>query len=61
MALMVTCVATYVNLGMRTDFVLSWMKAYSLAWPVAGMTAFAVMPRARSLADRIATWMDGTA
>lgn len=59
MALMVTLVATILNLGPRPDIVAMWMKAYAVAWPVAGMTAFVIMPHARSLTDRIVTWMDG--
>jgi hypothetical protein len=58
MALMVTLVATFINLGPMPNFVVYWMKAYALAWPVAGITAFVIMPHARSLADRIASWMD---
>lgn len=58
MALMVTLVATFINLGPMPNFVGYWMKAYALAWPVAAATAFVVMPLARSLAERLAAWMD---
>ena len=35
MVFMVTLVATYLNLGLRPDFILQWAKAYIVAWPVA--------------------------
>ncbi len=35
MVLMVTMVATYLNLGLRPDFVLQWAKAFIVAWPIA--------------------------
>ena len=38
MVFMVTLVATYLNLGLRPDFVLQWAKAYIVAWPVAAGT-----------------------
>ena len=53
MVLMVTLIATFLNLGLATDFVAQWMKAYLIGWPVAAMTAFLIMPPARRLTDRI--------
>ena len=38
MVFMVTLVATYLNLGLRPDFVLQWAKAYIVAWPIAAAT-----------------------
>jgi hypothetical protein len=52
-AMMVTLVVTYINLGLRHDFLLQWIKAYFIAWPVAATTAFLVMPMARRVTDRI--------
>ena len=59
MVLMVTLVATYLNLGLVTGFFGQWMKAYFIGWPVAAGTAFVIMPAARRLADRIVARMDG--
>jgi hypothetical protein len=53
MVLMVTLLATYLNLGLRADFLLQWLKAYFIAWPVAAITGFLVMPSARRLSERI--------
>ena len=47
MVLMVTLVATYLNLGWRSDFVFQWMRAWLVSWPVAAATAFIAMPIAQ--------------
>ena len=50
---MVTLVVTFLNLGLRADFLLQWAKAYFIAWPIAAVTAFFVMPPARRATDGI--------
>lgn len=47
MVFMVTLVATYMNLGLRADFLPHWAEAYIISWPVAATTAFLVMPMAQ--------------
>ena len=59
MVLMVTLVATYLNLGLVTGFFGHWMKAYFIGWPVAAATAFVIMPAARQLTDRIMARVGG--
>jgi hypothetical protein len=54
MALMVTLLVTFINLGMRSNFVFLWLKAYVIAWPIAAMTAFLFMPTARRLTELLA-------
>ena len=61
MVLMVTLIATLINLGLPSDFVAQWMKAYFIAWPIAAATGYLVMPAARRLTDRIMAGIDGTA
>ena len=61
MVLMVTLIATFINLGVPSDFLVQWMKAYFIAWPIAAATGYLVMPAARRLTDRILTRIDGTA
>ena len=51
MVFMVTLVVTYLNLGLRPDFVLQWAKAYIVAWPVAACTAYLVMPLAQRVTE----------
>jgi hypothetical protein len=53
MVFMVTLVATYLNLGLRNDFVLQWAKSYIVAWPIAAAMAFLVTPMARRFTDRV--------
>jgi hypothetical protein len=59
MVLMVTLLVTFLNLGLRSDFLFKWAKAYAIAWPVAATTAFVIMPGARRLTDRIIARLDG--
>ena len=59
MVLMVTLPVTFLNLGLRSDFLLQWAKAYAIAWPVAAATAFVIMPGARRLTDRIIARLNG--
>jgi hypothetical protein len=59
MVCMVTLLVTFLDLGLRSDFVLQWAKAYFIAWPVAATTAFFIMPPARRLTNRIVALIDG--
>ena len=59
MVMMVTLLTTYLNLGRRADFLLKWLKAYLIAWPVAAVTGFLVMPMARRLTERIVQRIEG--
>jgi hypothetical protein len=53
MVFMVTLIVTFINLGLRADFLMQWAKAYIIAWPIAAGTAFLVMPASRRLTDAI--------
>jgi hypothetical protein len=59
MVFMVTLLVTYLNLGFDPDFLHQWVKAYFIAWPVAAITAFLVMPPARRLTERIVSLLEG--
>ena len=58
MVLMVTLLVTFLNLGLQADFLLQWVKAYVIAWPVAATTAFFVMPPARRLTEFLVALID---
>lgn len=58
MVFMVTLIVTFLNLGLRDDFLLQWAKAYFIAWPIAAATAFVIMPAARRLTDAIMRRID---
>jgi Protein of unknown function (DUF2798) len=60
MVLMVTLLVTFLNLGLTSNFLVQWAKAYLLAWPVAAGTAFVIMPTARRLTDRIVAHLTRT-
>lgn len=59
MVLMVTLLVTYLNLGFRPDFLVQWVKAYVIAWPVAATTGFLVMPAAQRATRLIVGLIDG--
>ena len=59
MVFMVTLLVTYLNLGLRADFLGQWAKAYVIAWPVAAVTGFLVMPMARRATDGIMRMIGG--
>ena len=61
MVLMVTLIVTYLNLGFRHDFLIQWAKAYIIAWPIAAVTGYLVMPMARRVTTRLVAMIDGTA
>jgi hypothetical protein len=59
MVCMVTLIVTWLNLGLRPDFLVQWLIAYCIAWPIAAGTAFAIMPAARRITERIVALIDG--
>lgn len=61
MVFMVTLVATYLNLGLRSDFLFQWAKSYIVAWPIAAGMAYLVTPMARRFTERVITLIDGAA
>jgi hypothetical protein len=52
MVTVVTFIATWLAVGFDTNFLRQWAKAFAVAWPIAAITAFLVMPGARALAER---------
>ena len=59
MVFMVTLLVTFLNLGPRPDFLYQWAKAYFIAWPVAAITGFLVMPMARRATEKIISLIGG--
>ena len=57
---MVTLIVTWLNLGLRHDFILQWAKALSSPGRSRPMTGYLVMPMARRFTDRVVT-IDGVA
>jgi hypothetical protein len=48
-----SAVVTFMNIGLHPDFVRRWLSAFLVGWPVAAVTAFLVLPTARSATLRI--------
>lgn len=61
MVAMVTLIVTWLNLGLRPDFLLQWVKAWIIAWPIAAITGYLIMPMARRFTTRFVTLIDGAA
>ena len=61
MVFMVTLVVTFLNLGLQPDFLAQWAKAYLVAWPIAALTGYLVLPIARRATQRIVTYIEETA
>lgn len=59
MVLMVTLIVTWLNLGLPPDFLLQWGKAWIIAWPIAAVTGFLVMPMARRFTSHVVALIDG--
>ncbi|MGL5137025.1 MAG: DUF2798 domain-containing protein [Beijerinckiaceae bacterium] len=53
MALLMTGVVTFINLGFPRDFLAQWMKAFAIAWPLASLVAFLAVPLARRITATI--------
>ena len=53
MSLMMSAWITVINIGITSDFLYLWMKAWCLAWPVAGLVAFVFGPSIQKLTARL--------
>jgi hypothetical protein len=53
MALLMTAVITFINLGPTPVFLSQWLKAFAVAWPLASLVAFVAVPVARRITSRI--------
>ena len=57
----VSAVFTVFNIGLRADFVVRWLSAFIVGWPVAAATAYLAIPFARAITQRIVSAIEGTA
>jgi Protein of unknown function (DUF2798) len=53
MALLMTFVVTFMNLGFPSNFLAQWLKAFAVAWPLASCVAFVAVPLARHITAKI--------
>jgi hypothetical protein len=59
MVLLVTFLVAVLDLGWRAGVLNRRVKAYFLAWPMAAITEFFIIPPARPLTERVAALIDG--
>jgi hypothetical protein len=55
----VSAVVTFTNIGFRHDFVVRWLSAFVVGWPVAALTAFFAIPPVRRATLGIVALIDG--
>jgi hypothetical protein len=53
MAFLMTALVTFINLGLPSNFIALWLRAFAIAWPFAAIAAFIGIPIARWATDRI--------
>jgi hypothetical protein len=56
----VSAVVTFTNIGFRHDFVVRWLSAFIVGWPVAAVTAFFAFPLVRRVTLVLVALIDGT-
>jgi hypothetical protein len=49
---------TYVDIGLRADFLRRWLSAFVVGWPVAAATAYLAFPLVRSATLHIIALID---
>ncbi len=57
--LVASCAVTYVNIGLRVDFVPRWLSAFLVGWPVAAVTAYLAFPVVRNATARLIDFLEG--
>ncbi len=50
---------TFVNIGSRSDFLVRWLSAFIIGWPVAAVTGYFAMPFVRRVTLRIVALIEG--
>ncbi len=50
---------TFVNIGPRSDFLVRWLSAFIIGWPVAAVTGYFAMPFVRRVTLRIVALIEG--
>ena len=58
---LVSAVVTFLNIGLRADYVAQWLGSFVVAWPIAAVVAFFAIPVARWLTGKFVALIEGTA
>jgi hypothetical protein len=54
-----SCAVTFANIGVRGDFVVRWLSAFLIGWPVAALTGYFAMPAVARFTEHIVAWIEG--
>jgi hypothetical protein len=57
---LVSAVVTFLNIGVRGDYVAQWLGSFIVAWPIAAVVAFFAIPAARWVSRNIVVLIEGT-
>ena len=53
MSIIMSLVITYINIGMDSEFLIRWSKAWVVAFPIAIIAAIIMVPLAKKIANKI--------
>jgi len=53
MSIIMSLVITYINMGMDSEFLIRWSKAWLVAFPIAIIAAIIVSPVAKKITNKI--------
>jgi hypothetical protein len=56
---LVSAVVTFLNIGLRGDYLSQWLGSFIVAWPIAAVVAFAAIPLARQFTQKIVALIEG--
>jgi hypothetical protein len=57
---LVSAVVTFLNIGLRADYVSQWLGSFVVAWPFAALVAFVAIPTARWVTRKVVALIEGT-
>jgi len=57
--LVASAAVTFSNIGPRGDFVIRWLSAFLIGWPVAAVTGCIAMPFVRRVTERVVALIEG--
>ena len=55
----VSAVVTFTNIGFRGDFLLRWLSAFGIGWPVAVVIGLVAFPVVRRITNRLVALIEG--
>jgi hypothetical protein len=56
---LVSAVVTFLNIGLRADYLSQWLGSFIVAWPIAAVVAFIAIPLARQATQKIVALIEG--